>query len=427
MVRILIIFLLISAIAEGQRKFYGSIQTVSGSVIVDDTLKVDVIVPDDSLAVKVSSSLIVKDSLRADLIGVDDSVRVTVLNNLRGNANITVKDTLKADIITADDSTRATIKNGLVISGNGSELSRFGFSFTPTLQPNLDVKNNAGTTVLNVDSIGRFTWNNNSKILPDGTGVLFVDAVQAFGVRINSSYRFGFATNDFFPTTTNAIDLGRTTGFWRAGYINSVLASGAAAREWGVSDNTTANTAGGNFLLRGSGATDGATDKNGGMITIAPGRSTGTGFASLRLQSTSRATATATTYNTLTDRLIITSPKEFEDSTLTQLFKISAHKGTSFGVTVEYTIKTLGGAGDESHTETGIVFIMGGNNAAVTTTVDKTASAQHKTDAGSYTVTFSASEANPSIISVIADSDLDVNSIIYYSIINSDENLIEQL
>jgi hypothetical protein len=195
---------------------------------------------------------------------------------------------------------------------------------------------------------------------------------------------------------------------------------------WSTSRQTTANTAGTNLLITNGGATVGATDK-GTMLTIGYGATTGTGIGSIRLQRRARASSTGTADNTATDAMVIASSKICADNTATDLFNVACAVGTSFGVTVEYSIKTIAGAGNESHTETGTAYIMGGNDGSVTVTVTKTTSAQHKTNAGTYTVTCSASTANPSVISVTADTDLNVSSVISYNIINADNQTITQL
>lgn len=205
---------------------------------------------------------------------------------------------------------------------------------------------------------------------------------------------------------------------------NLSMASGAAAT-WGIEPS--ASGAGVAWTLRGSGAATGATDGNGGMFTAAYGKSTGTGFGSFRVTRYSRAISTGTADNTESDAMIIPSSKLMSDNTSTDLFNVACALGTSAGVTVEYTIKTVGGAGNESHTEIGTVYMMASNDGSITTTISKVTSVQHKSDAGTYTVTFAASAANPSVISVTADTDLNVNSVIHYNIINKDAQVINQL
>ena len=151
------------------------------------------------------------------------------------------------------------------------------------------------------------------------------------------------------------------------------------------------------------------------------------GMSSIKLTRNSRTIVTGTTDNTSSDAMIIPSSKLMTDSASTNLFNVACDSASSFGLTVEYTIKTVGGAGGESHTEVGTVYVMGSNDGSVTTTVNKVTSVQHVSDAGAYTVTFAATAANPSVISVIADTELNVNSVIHYNIINKDAQIINQL
>jgi hypothetical protein len=308
-----------------------------------------------------------------------------------------------------------------------TDTSSFNLSFLATGEPEVNLVNQAGVKVLNINSLGTLQWNNGGEIGTSATTTTFINGATNVIIRTGGSSRYTATITSFTGTADNTRDLGSTGVSWRFGYINSVLSNGTADRTWGVSDNTTANTAGSNFLLSGSGATTGATDKNGGMVTFSPGTSTGTGFASIRLQSSERAASTGTTRNALVDRIIVASPNFCADNTATTLFNVVNALGTSFGITIQYTIETIGGAGNESHTETGMVFFNGANDGATTSTSSKASSVQYKTNAGTYTVTFTQTNANPAVISVTADSDLNVTSKIYYTIINSDGKVITQL
>jgi len=119
--------------------------------------------------------------------------------------------------------------------------------------------------------------------------------------------------------------------------------------------------------------------------------------------------------------------KPIPDNTATTIFNAANAAGESGGLVVQYTIKTVGGAGNESHTEIGELTFMFSNDGAVTTSINKEWSRQHKSDAGAYTVTFSATNASPSVISVTADSELDVASVITYNITEADGQVITDL
>jgi hypothetical protein len=86
--------------------------------------------------------------------------------------------------------------------------------------------------------------------------------------------------------------------------------------------HTTSNTAGNNFVIQAGSATSGATDKDGGMLTSAPGLSTGTGKASVRRQRLTRGT-TGTSDNTLVDADMIPSRFNLTNTSANALFTIA--------------------------------------------------------------------------------------------------------
>ena len=82
------------------------------------------------------------------------------------------------------------------------------------------------------------------------------------------------------------------------GNITSVgtfsFAGGVGTRTLNAVRSTVAGAAGADILMQAGGATSGATDKDGGMVILAPGISTGTGKASVRIQKLTRASSTGT-------------------------------------------------------------------------------------------------------------------------------------
>lgn len=291
----------------------------------------------------------------------------------------------------------------------------------------------------------KFTGSNHY-IENNSTNDLRISTNQILTFMQGSNRRLIFSSTDLYPFTST-YDLGRSANIYRSIYVTGInggniglcngttlaptsptyklsMASGAAAT-WGIENSSSG--AGVKWTLRGSGAATGATDGRGGMFTAAYGKSTGTGFGSFRITRYSRAISTGTADNTESDAMIIPSSKLMADNTSTTLFNVACTTGTSAGLTVEYTIKTVGGAGNESHTEVGRVNIMVANDGAVTVSANKQVVDQLKSDAGTYTITFAATTANPSVISVTADTDLNVNSVIHYNIINKDAQVINQL
>ena len=276
--------------------------------------------------------------------------------------------------------------------------------------------------------------NNNLKIMmgavagiqiPTGRGV-GTDPVA--GGAANANITFTSGTNSRINMTGTSVQIVNklAVGYTVNGQpTENISLVGSSSQIIGMVRATSGN--GNNLRSNAGGAASGATDGNGGMFTVGYGQTTGTGFGSFRVTRYSRAISTGTADNTESDAMIISSSKLMADNTSTNLFNVACALGTSAGVTVEYTIKTVGGAGNESHTEVGTVYMRASNDGSVTTTISKATTVQHKSDAGTYTVTFAATTANPSVISVIADSDLNVNSVIHYNIINKDAQVINQL
>jgi len=92
--------------------------------------------------------------------------------------------------------------------------------------------------------------------------------------------------------------MGGNVGIGTTSPTNILSLGGNSARTIWTERHTTANTAGNNLTLRVGGATVGATDKNGGVLTLAGGISTGTGTSSILMQ-TCPAGSTGTADNAL--------------------------------------------------------------------------------------------------------------------------------
>jgi hypothetical protein len=138
---------------------------------------------------------------------------------------------------------------------------------------------------------------------------------------------------------------------------------GNVARTIWMERHTTANNPGNSFTLQAGGATAGATDKDGGMEILAPGVSTGTGKASVRVQSLGRAASTGTADNTLEDRLIITSVANLTNNAVVGLFEVALPAGSSAGGKVDYTISASDGT--DFHSISGCLYYDVTNKAGV--------------------------------------------------------------
>lgn len=85
----------------------------------------------------------------------------------------------------------------------------------------------------------------------------------------------------------------------------SILSFGGnSARKVGMERHTTSNTAGNNLTVQGGGATNGATDKNGGDLILSSGISTGTGSSKITFQTASAGT-TGTSDNSPSTKMTI--------------------------------------------------------------------------------------------------------------------------
>lgn len=152
------------------------------------------------------------------------------------------------------------------------------------------------------------------------------------------------------PTTSNdiLIPLG-SLGIGTIAPTKKLSLSGLTAQTLGMERHTTSDTAGNSLTINAGGATSGSTDKNGGTFILSPGLSTGTGFASLRLQGLTRAASTGTTDNTLVDRVIIPSRKYLTDETVVGLFEVALGSNQTTGGTINYTIHATNGTEYQSH------------------------------------------------------------------------------
>ena len=114
--------------------------------------------------------------------------------------------------------------------------------------------------------------------------------------------------------------------------------------------HTTSNTAGNSLTVQAGGATSGATDKNAGMLTLAPGISTNTGFSSVRLQGLTRAASTGTTDNTLVDRIIVPSEFNLTSGVAGSLFEVALPTLTGSGGDIHFSIFATDGTDIQEYT-----------------------------------------------------------------------------
>lgn len=82
-------------------------------------------------------------------------------------------------------------------------------------------------------------------------------------------------TTNIQPASDGGADLGTSSLRWGTGFVNTITASGQAARTWSMARNVTAATAGQNLTVQAGGAVSGGTDLLGGDLILSTGTATG--------------------------------------------------------------------------------------------------------------------------------------------------------
>jgi hypothetical protein len=105
------------------------------------------------------------------------------------------------------------------------------------------------------------------------------------------------------------------------------------------------------YKLCAGGAQVGATNTNGGNLTMSSGVSTGSGVSAVHLQVPA-AGASGTADNSLVDRYVSSSRKSITTTAATAaaLFTMSLASGTNGGGTVHWTVDTTNGTNQGVHT-----------------------------------------------------------------------------
>jgi hypothetical protein len=215
----------------------------------------------------------------------------------------------------------------------------------------------------------------------------------------------------FFSTSANAplLVFGKntisTTGFPFT--VNALILSGNSAGALSQFRTTTAATAGFNLVVQAGGAVSGGTDLAGGTLQLRPGLSTGTGRANVSIQGLSVATSTGTSDNsTFLDRHIIGAFKALTNNSAISLVSCTLASNTLIGGIIRYAIEVFDGTNLQM--ETGEVTFQSANKGGVFSgnTITQIGSAKQFLGSGTLTVTWAISGANPSVISVNANSSL---------------------
>jgi hypothetical protein len=213
---------------------------------------------------------------------------------------------------------------------------------------------------------------------------------------------------------------------------NILSFGGNSARTIWMERHTTANTAGNNLTIQGGGATSGATDKDGGMVVVQPGLSTGTGKGSTRIKRLTRAGATGTTDNTLIDGIVVMAEKSITAEGSVNLFEVALPAAGMCAGSMSFQILATDGTDFQSHACN--VNYAAVNKAGVYTSQIVEAPIAGSADANSTGVAITdtwaiTSGTNKITISVtIACASIVANDIkLYYTVHNGGRNAITQL
>jgi hypothetical protein len=132
-----------------------------------------------------------------------------------------------------------------------------------------------------------FTQTDNNEYI-DSLADGYLDIAATTGVRllINGTEQVNLIDGVFQPTTTNDIDLGTSSLYFKNLYIYDTYIHGDAAnRIISMGRETTAATAGRTLTINAGGATSGSTNKAGGGLYLQSGISTGSGTGSVYIQT----------------------------------------------------------------------------------------------------------------------------------------------
>lgn len=208
---------------------------------------------------------------------------------------------------------------------------------------------------------------------------------SAGGLILNSTYTYSISPSG--PTSGGDVFLGRAgAANWRMGNTDAASPVAQTLSVQNVVGGTT-NTAGVTTTIRGSlGTSQGV-----------PGR--------IHLQAGGLIAASGTTQQTALDRLVVGATKVLTNNSAITIANVTAGSNTSVGGRVDYCVEV--GDGTDVQYECGSATYGVSNKGGVFSgnTVTKFGNHQNAT-AGTLTVTFAISGANPALLSVNANSSL---------------------
>lgn len=212
---------------------------------------------------------------------------------------------------------------------------------------------------------------------------------------------FGDSTDRFvYSEVDGKTSLGTTSKGWA-----NIRYTGLTAVVAGSNRHTTSNTAGNTLTVNAGGATSGATDKAGGNLILSPGISTGTARDQINLKGYTWATASGTSDNTQVDRHIVGCTKTLTDNTGIALVNCTIANNTVIAGIIRYAVEVFDGT--DVQVEEGCVSYHVTNKAgALANNATTKFGNQQAATAGTLTVTFTITAANPAVLTVNANSSL---------------------
>jgi len=224
-------------------------------------------------------------------------------------------------------------------------------------------------------------------------------STSTYGVRIqaqsnstnNTNLVIGTAatgTWNIYSNSTNVSWFGGKIGIGATAFTptNMLSLSGQVAQTIWSERHATADTAGNTLTLQAGGATSGATDKNGGDLILAPGLSTGTGVAQVRVQGTTKGT-TGTADNTLVNRIIVNGTVNLTSGVASTVATVTAAKFQGSGGHILYSVFATDGTDIiEASGQVAFSVVRDTTGAYINTTSVLGTEAQAKSD-GTDTIT----------------------------------------
>ena len=138
----------------------------------------------------------------------------------------------------------------------------------------------------------------------DASNVVQVLATKATATIGGSNTQIQYNSSGSLAGSANLVFDGTNLGVGTSSPSYLVSLGGNSARTVGMERHTTANTAGNNLTLLAGGATSGATDKNGGTLSLSSGTATGSGSSGI-VFNTATAGAAGTTDRTVSQKMVL--------------------------------------------------------------------------------------------------------------------------